>query len=231
MTGLDLRNLAFAALIASVPTFALAASRDEVMSDAYRCAAIADSRTWLDCYYGAARAQRANLGMPPPLPAQLGLVASPPLGGAINDQTARAEVMVAASQCHSITDDRRWLDCYYGAAATIRGRLGLAISPQPQRQLVPAPAPEHSGSPTLHGKIAARIVSFRFDRSRNFTVTLANGQVWRQVAGDTAYAHWDKQAANSMATITPGAFGSFNLQVKDNPQLFKVQRVHDNATR
>jgi hypothetical protein len=139
-------------------------------------------------------------------------------------------VLVAASQCHLIADDRRWLDCYYGAATTMRGRLGLAVSPQP---LLPAPpSPPERFAPSLHGgKIAARVVSFKFDRSRNFTITLANGQVWRQVAGDTTYAHWDRLAGNFMASITPGAFGSFNLQVKGNPQVFKVQQVHDNATR
>jgi len=204
---------------------ALATPRDEVMSDAYRCAVIADSRSWLDCYYGAARAQRAGLGMPPPLPAQLALVASPPVGGAIMDQAARAEVMVAASQCHRIADERGWLDCYYGAAATMRARLGLTVPPQPHRAVAREPVPLQKG------KIAARVVSFTFDRSRNFTVMLANGQVWRQVAGDTAYAHWDRMPANFMATITPGAFGSFNLQVKDNPQLFKVQQVRESATR
>ncbi len=53
-------------------------ARDEVMSGAARCAGIADDRTWLDCYYGAAQPMRGSLGLSPAPYAQTKLV--PPAG-------------------------------------------------------------------------------------------------------------------------------------------------------
>jgi hypothetical protein len=55
-------------------------TRDEVMDAAGRCAGIADNRTWLDCFYGAAQPMRALLALPPAPLAQTRLV--PPPGAA-----------------------------------------------------------------------------------------------------------------------------------------------------
>jgi hypothetical protein len=55
-------------------------ARDEVMSSAARCAGIADDRTWLDCYYGAAQPMRGSLGLSPAPYTQTKLV--PPAGAA-----------------------------------------------------------------------------------------------------------------------------------------------------
>jgi hypothetical protein len=75
--------LALAALTLAA-TGAEARPRDDVMSRAFRCAAISDTRQWLDCYYGAAQPVRAALGLTPapqaaarplpvaPMPAQPG---------------------------------------------------------------------------------------------------------------------------------------------------------------
>jgi hypothetical protein len=60
--------------------------RDEVMSGAARCAGIADNRTWLECFYGAAQPMRATLGLPPAPPAQTRLV--PPPGAAYSGTDA-----------------------------------------------------------------------------------------------------------------------------------------------
>jgi hypothetical protein len=49
-------------------------------------------------------------------------------------------------------------------------------------------------------------------------VTLANGQLCRQLPGDTDFAHWTKPAASYAVRITRGALGSFNLKVKDRPK-------------
>ena len=64
-----------AALLAAAP--AQARPRDEALSGAFRCAVIADSRVWLDCYYGAAQPVRAELGLPPAPDTQQSLVPPP----------------------------------------------------------------------------------------------------------------------------------------------------------
>src|ERR1700761_9193190 len=68
---------------------AQARPRDEVMSGAFRCAPIGDSRKWLDCYYGAAQPARAALGMQPAPDAQVRLVSSP-----VSDGTQPRDVAV-----------------------------------------------------------------------------------------------------------------------------------------
>jgi hypothetical protein len=73
--------------------------------------------------------------------------------------------------------------------------------------------------------IASHMVSYSFDRYGNFTATLANGQVWRQLDGDSSPAHWRKPASGYEVSITGGAFGSHNFTVKGIPGKFKVKRV------
>lgn len=63
--------LVFLAALAfhATPAFAFG-PRDEVIAGMFRCAAVGDTRIWLDCFYGAAQPVRAALGLPPVLPAQ-----------------------------------------------------------------------------------------------------------------------------------------------------------------
>jgi len=61
-------------------------ARDEVMSGAARCAGIADDRTWLDCYYGAAQPMRGSLGLSPAPYTQTKLV--PPAGASYGASNA-----------------------------------------------------------------------------------------------------------------------------------------------
>ena len=63
-----MRNLIFSVLVAGgalAPGLVLADAREDVVSGLTRCAALADDRQWLDCYYGAAQPMRAWLGLSP----------------------------------------------------------------------------------------------------------------------------------------------------------------------
>jgi hypothetical protein len=221
-----MRKILFLVPLWLLPAVAEARPRDEVMSGIYRCAPISDSRHWLDCYYGAAQPARAPLGLPPALASQIQLAVSPPSGGMILDGEIRNRVMVAASRCYAVANDREWLDCYYGAAGPMRSALGLATpaSREYPKQEASLP-PEHARSELDFTKITSKVEDFQFDRSRNFRITLSNGQAWQQVAGDTSYAHWKKPPGSYIAVITHGAFGSFNLQMKGSPLIFKVRPV------
>lgn len=242
------------------PGLAQARPRDDVMSGAFRCAAIGDSRQWLDCYYGAAQPVRAELALPPAPAAQVRLTLSPPAGTPTNTGV-RDTVMSGAFRCSSVADDRQWLDCYYGAAQPMRGVLGLSPAPQAAMAsagtiagtLPRAPVPHARGGwfsgmfgddsgdkvpeqqfgeprreaasvPANVDHVVSRMKSYSFNHYGIFTVTLANGQVWRQLSGDTDYAHWKKPAGDYVVNISRGWFGSYNFEVKGNPGLFKVQR-------
>jgi len=201
--------------------------RDAVMINVYRCAAQASTRVWLDCYYGAAQPQRAALGLPPAPAAQVVLVTNSPAPGVPQDLAVRDAVIVAASRCGSVAAERPWLDCYYAAANPARSLLGLAPV------AIPAPATALPPARTGHGgmfdkqpiKGSGRIASYTFDSNGFFTVVLDNGEVWRQIDGDTTMAHWFRKPGFYVATVTAGALGSSNLRVQGEGRSYKVRRV------
>jgi hypothetical protein len=210
---------------------AMARPRDDVMIDVYRCAEYASSRAWLDCYYGAAQPQRAVLGLMPAPAAQIQLTRKPPAPGVPQDVQTRDAVIVAAAKCGSVAAERSWLDCYYSAANPMRVLLGLSSIPVSAVATVPVlPARPASvapgralGTPGIHG--ARQMTSYTFDRNGYFTAVLENGEVWRQLDGDTSTARWFKKTGSYIVTITAGALGSFNFRVKGEPGSFKVRRV------
>jgi len=231
------------ALLVLLAGHAQARPRDEAMGRAYRCASQPQTRVWLDCYYGAAQPVRAALGMPPAPPAQVALSDAPPLAGQPADIGARDAVMAQAARCADVPGDRPWLDCFYAASNPVRGVLALPLMAAPAilAQQAVTPGPAHAPAPFRapkrrtgffasflgDGAIEAqgRMASYSVGPGQLFTVTLENGQVWRQIEGDTAQAHWTKPAPRYLVTITGGAFGSHNLKVKDMPGMFKVTRV------
>jgi hypothetical protein len=218
---------------------AQARPRDEAMMNAYRCAGHASTRVWLDCYYGAAQPVRAALGLPPAPAAQVKLLDMPPTTGAAQDLEARDEVMSGAGRCGGVVQERAWLDCYYAAANPVRGVLDLALMagsappPMPSTPRTPAAPPRLRNDPGFLGrvlgasdfKLVSHMQSYRLGHEQNFAVTLENGQVWTQIDCDTVAAHWNKEPATYLVTITGGAFGSFNMSVKGNPGRYKVRRV------
>jgi len=221
-------------LLSAQPT--LAGSRDDVLAGVFHCAAIGDTRTWLDCFYGAAQPVRAELGLPPAPPAQVKLSQNPPAGAPPSgDLGPRYQATTEALRCNSLTDTRQWLNCYYGAAQPVRAQLGLSAAPQ-ARVVTSAPAggpPVGASQPLPRAPIPAatgqnagwlQMASYSFNRYGIFTVSLANGQQWRQLSGDTSFAHWKKPATHYWVRITRGALQSLNLKVRGEPAAYKVEQ-------
>ena len=239
-----------AAALAAGP--AQARPRDDALSGAFRCAVIADSRQWLDCYYGAAQPVRAALGMPAALPGQVKLALSPPAGGTPRDEAVRDDVMAGAAACNRVAGDRPWLDCYYAAAMPMRSTLGLSVPalatvkpvpppppvmayapPPPAKPAGPPPMPRNTG--LLNGmfnniKPIVRNVpmqSVTFDKNGAFTVTLSDGEVWAQAAEDEVYhpARWRNPGPNMLVTIAPDALHTFTMTVAGESRFYKVKRI------
>ena len=125
----------------SLAVQAQARPRDDALTGAIRCGVVADSRQWLDCYYGAAQPVRTALALTPALAAQVKLASAPPAGGAPRDEAIRDEVVSSAAGCMRQAADRAWLDCYYAAAMPMRAQLGLAAPGAVARPVLPVPAP------------------------------------------------------------------------------------------
>jgi hypothetical protein len=158
----------------------------------------------------------------------------------------RDDMLAGISRCTSFSDERTFLDCVYGAAQPVRAELGLPPAPQSQTRLVPnaslgapaaplmartAPPPDQrdymdrllgSGKPITP---PVPVQSYSFDTGGFFTVTLSNGQVWRQVEGDFNQAHWNKPASSYTASVETGASGSSNLRLTGETGFYKVKRV------
>jgi hypothetical protein len=214
---------------------AVARPRDQVMINAYSCAGHPSARVWLNCYYGAAQPERAALGLPLAPDAQVQLVRAPSAPGEPQAIAVRDAVIAAAAGCGGMVTERSWLNCYYAAANPMRDLLGLSVpggTPTPPSERAAAPMTAHNRTGLLalmlgtsDVVVASRIAAYRFDRNGAFTVTLENGEVWRQLDGDSFVAHWFKEPHSYAVTITEGAFKSFNLTVKGYPASYKVQRV------
>jgi len=140
----------------------------------------------------------------------------------------RDDILSQASRCAQFADDRQWLDCYYGSAQPMRTRLGLPPAPDAQVKLgasVPLSGVNNRSIQT--NSTIARITAFSFDPNHIFTVTLSNGEIWRQLSGDTTIARWTKSPNEFVynANISAGALGSTNLTVAGLVGSYKVERL------
>lgn len=156
----------------------------------------------------------------------------------------RSDALAGAARCQAIADDRAFLNCVYGAMQPLRVELGLPPAPPAQTSLVPSASlpmvpPEMSqAAPPVRnngmkdalfgGKIEVvpqRMASFDIDRNGFFTVTLADGAVWKQLDGDTARAHWRGPPGDLVVTVRSGVFGAHVLQVRGQATTYKVIRL------
>lgn len=142
---------------------------------------------------------------------------------------ARAEDLNAAlAHCMTMSGATERLSCYdrvaHQAVGTQPPSAQVRVEPpaDPARdfgkeQLRSAPAPEND-------RITSEIADFQKDPREHFTVVLQNGQVWRQMAGDTSVAQFHSGRTHQV-TISRGVLGSYDLRFNDRNVSFKVQRL------
>jgi len=182
-----------------------------VIAGAGRCLSYADNRQWLDCYYGAVQSVRARLGLPGASAAQQSLAAA----------AVGATSLASAAISHRPAIRRK-------KRGWFAGMFGGDDTPVPASQfgMMNDDEPVGAGGDREVDHISAQMASYSFNKlDGTFTVTLANGQVWRQVQGDTTYAHWHKPASRYYVNIEPGIFGSFDLTVNKIAGRYKVHRI------
>jgi len=166
----------------------------------------------------------------------------------------REDTLAGISRCASLPDDRTFLDCIYGAAQPMRGKLGLPPAPAGQVRLVP-PAASYAPPPTAYAappaprtatpRMAASeptistfsslmgndtsagwIETYSFDSKGLFTVTFSNGQIWRQDASDPNRAHWNGRASDYSIKFAKDASGrNGQLMVRGDNGLYQLHRL------
>ncbi|HWC64107.1 MAG TPA: hypothetical protein VG501_10830 [Rhizomicrobium sp.] len=197
--------LCVAVMLAGFCGTAFADSRSAVLGRLAHCNEIQDSRTWLDCYYAAAQPERAELGLAPA-----------PQAPVFETLFGRSAPPGAAPTTAGgpPSDDGGFFSMF---------SLNAAKVPPEQFGLTNA----RPGPGLNVDRIVEKVSSYSFAGGK-FTVTLANGQVWRQTGGPTAT--WRSTPANYTATVTYGALHTFNLRVQDgrysDNTLYKVERIH-----
>jgi hypothetical protein len=155
----------------------------------------------------------------------------------------REDTMSGISRCATLPDDRSFLDCLYGAAQPMRTRLGLPPAPAAQQRLVPpayavpvaapraAMRPQKDNTSTLGNVLGGNptpgwLENFTFDGRGLFTVTLSNGEIWRQDPSDPARAHWNGRASDYGIKLAKDAGGrTGQLFVRGDDPLYRVNKL------
>lgn len=99
----------------------------------------------------------------------------------------------------------------------------------------PAPALQNSASQNNNGVFGnlfsggneetLQMASYSFNPRGLFTVTLSDGQVWRQSASDSEYASWSGSASKYYATVRAMGTGGYSLSVRGDDGVYRVERV------
>ena len=163
---------------------------------------------------------------------------------ALADDPTRDDVIANVERCGGITDNRVWLNCFYGAAQPMRAQLGLPPAPESQVALaknppMPPPPVKKNDSGWLGiGNLnpfsssdeddfktgTTRLTAYSFGKDGVFTATLADGQVWKQSPYDDLRAHWSGQPSSYIVIVTSDMMGSHTMRVKGDHD-YRVMRV------
>jgi hypothetical protein len=116
-----------------------------------------------------------------------------------------------------------------GARAMMPPPIAAAPSASVPARVASAPPPKTDG---LFGNLfdngseeTLRMASYNFNPRGLFTVTLSNGQVWRQRANDTAFATWGAKPGDYYATVRAQTTGGYSLSVRGDDGLYQVEPV------
>jgi hypothetical protein len=145
------------------------------------------------------------------------------------------------AHCLSFSGAVERLSCYDRLARGAARAVPQTSSALPPTPTAPPPArgdvtatravPQELGKEELRGarppgedRMTAVISDFREDPTGRFTITLSNGQVWQQIAGDTARAQYHSGGTKTVV-IARGSFGSYDLAFSGRNITFKVKRL------
>src|SRR5579864_1526804 len=170
----------------------------DVLEEIGRCAAITDNAQRLTCYDALAPRVKDALAAPPET--------------------------LPGNRTPSVEEQRSWF------GFDLSGLFGASPSQQttPQQfgsdRLASTHAKEQTAAAEVDS-ITAGVTDVAYTAFGKFIVFLDNGQVWRQIEGDSDHATFKKPAKANKVTIGRGFIGSYNLTINDSEKVFKVTRV------
>lgn len=142
--------------------------------------------------------------------------------------------MTLASQdgvatCAKIADDRERLSCYdaaVGRMAPVRAEPLAPLDPS-----APATTPEGVARfglldrPDEPEAVTGVVASLEFDGDGRATVTLTDGQVWRQLASDRVKIVRRSGFGEQTAIVKKAALGSFRMSLEPLGMTIRVRRL------
>lgn len=183
---------------------ALAGPKEDVLHDFSLCADIGNDASRLACFDSLTQRVKALVPRPAVAPAPNVASAPPPAPSRKEQESGFGHDM--GSQAATMPSQQ-----------TTPEQFGS--------DRLPPPPQESANAPAELDKITAGVSDVAFTPFGKFIVFLDNGQIWRQLEGDSGHAHFRKNPKSNKVTISRGLLGSYNLTVNDSNALFKVTRV------
>ena len=173
-------------------------------------------------------------------------------GAASAAQTSETEAVDDAIACLSVNDDAERLSCLEAATKTLqvtrivreeqaaaaveneKDNFGLPGGSKPEKV---AEAPEDFGSENIPDvrrdrenkrlkSIGSKIVEIRLNKFGTATVSLENGQVWRQLDSDNKKLFFGNGGERLLtAKVKRGLMGNYMLTVKELRRTIRVSRI------
>ena len=165
----------------------------------------------------------------------LGLAVTPASAQSLQQQMSRCLAMTGALQrlaCYDAVAHDAGVAPARSTAQPSAVPATAPLAPQPLRS-ASTQGPDQFGSEALPrvqaqrqrtGSITSEVVNLQRNDNGKFVVTLANGQVWRQLDGDTTPEFYVRRGPRNV-TISRGFLGSYNMLFDKGGAYYKVVRV------
>ena len=161
--------------------------------------------------------------------------------GAAQADPAR-DTLADFAKCSDIADGSKRLMCFDAVAARAKALLATPEPAPPTKEKnfldwfgFPRSAPvtktEDFGKPAPEAApgevtaISSGVLEFAKTARGKALFVLDNGQVWRQIDGDTTDVHAPAPGEKMKVTVEVGVFGSYNLTITGRGGLIKVNRL------
>ena len=205
------RGLIFAALIAAASGAANADPRDDALAAMARCSTLPDRNARLGCFDATmARAPIAASTYAAPAQPAPAMVASAPPPPAAPLRRRRSGFIAGLFGPGGPNRGPQTTPAQFGSESIANGGT----------HAYPAPLDEDTVD-----EIHARLVAASFDGGL-MTVTLDNGQVWRQTPGTEAVGSLSRPAASYGVVIARGSFaGSYAMRLSGRAGAIAVRRL------
>jgi len=159
------------------------------------------------------------------------------------DQNAAADAAIA---CLDLANAADRLACLEGAARELKATRLRQETAEESAAAEARPAPvvaadaspeEQFGAEALAStkrakregnranRLVARVVEFRVNAVGDVTAVLENGQVWRQLPGDSTLLRVPKRDQVFTASIKRGPLGNYMMTIKELKRTIRVRRI------